>query len=94
MSPNQSSHNFRQDPSGLWHHISRDLGHVDSAIAEAIEHLDGRVAWFWWGDTFAPILPNDNTESLHQRWSTWRRRFQDDNRSTLTDLYIFATTGD
>jgi hypothetical protein len=85
-----SSHNFHQDPSGLWHHESRELGSVYEAANEASEHLAGRVAWFWWCGTFSPILPGDTADTLERRWSTWRQRFQADNSNTLRDLIQFC----
>ena len=87
-----SSHNFHQDPSGLWHHESRELGLAHAAAEEACEHVAGRVAWFWWGGTFAPILPGDTAVTLISRWSTWRRRYQADHSNTLRDLVQFCET--
>ncbi len=85
-----SSHNFHQDPSGLWHHVSCENGLAQEAAKEACEYVAGRVAWFWWLGTFAPILPGDTADTLHSRWSTWRQSYQADRSNTLSDLAKFC----
>lgn len=87
-----NSHNFHQDPSGLWHHESRGIGHAEYAAKEACEYVNGRVAWFWWNGTFAPIVPGDTTLTLLSRWSTWRQHYQADHSNTLRDLAQFCET--
>lgn len=76
---------FIQDPSGLWHyrHLGA-AGHVNSAVADAIEHRIG-PAWFWFNDTPAPIFLSDTVESLVKRWSEWRSSHQ---KGSLLDQLI------
>ena len=86
----KDTHNFYQDPSGMWHHASKETVMVQDAAQEACEHVAGRPAWFWWNGTFSPILPSDTANKLVDRWSEWRRRYQENPKNILVDLEVFS----
>ena len=89
----KNPHNFREDPSGLWHHWSGDTTDIQVAAAEACRHLNGRAAWFWWQNTFAPILPDDTPEALLRRWEDWRAEGETDPTMVLRNLFAWMRKG-
>lgn len=70
--------NFIQDEFGLWHHKQRAMGSIFDAIdnARTSRQKNMFVCFFWWNGTFTPMAHHDTSESLYQRWSEWREKYQ------------------
>lgn len=62
---------FYADKSGLLHYRT-EVGSLQNAIIDAIEHWTGRPTWFWHLGTPAPMHPGDTSQKLQARWSKWR----------------------
>lgn len=71
---------WQRDPAGVWHWRGSHCVPVGGVIQDAAAMcLDGwpasftsPSAWFWWQDSFCPVVSQDTVSKLVDRWQEWR----------------------
>ena len=82
---------IHQDVSGIWHYkTSTRFVDIHDAAIDALRHRKLEPTFFWFSETFAPILDGDSVDTLVTRWNEWRLgcKSSDDLLQLFTQLKI------
>jgi len=81
---------YTKDKAGIYHYQNHNIGQVFTAVGIALRERPNGPAYFWFNDTFCPIVPNDTEESLLVRWEEWRDEYQKGSNFLLKTIRKFS----